>query len=94
MQLKGRLTRLDDFARVGLDEQLPAVQMSQNILEATQGLGQGQGVLVEEVIALPLEFGVLLLLEDKDYVSSDGIRLHTAQASRSDNETGTTESKT
>ena len=56
------LTRLDNFARIGLDEQLPAVQMSQNILEATQGFGEGQCVLIEEVVALPLELGMLLLL--------------------------------
>jgi hypothetical protein len=56
------LTRLDDFTRVGLDEQLPAVQMSKNILEATKGFSEGQGMLIEEVIALSLELGVLLLL--------------------------------
>lgn len=70
------LTRFDYFARVGLDEKLPAIQMSQNILEAAQCFGEGQGVLIEEVVALSLELGVLLLLEDKDYVSSEGIRLH------------------
>lgn len=75
-QQKVTLTRLDNFTRVGFDEQLPAVQMSEHNLEATKGLGEGQGVLVEEVIALSLELGMLLLLKDEDYVASDGIRLY------------------
>jgi hypothetical protein len=73
------LTRFDNFTRVGLDEQLPAVQMSKNILEAAERFSEGQGMLIEEVIALSLELGVLLLLKDEDYVSSDRIRLHNKQ---------------
>jgi hypothetical protein len=51
--------------------------VSENKLEATQRFSQGQCVLVEEVIALPLELGMLLLLENKDDISSDSVRLHT-----------------
>lgn len=76
---EGRLTRLDNFTGLGLDKQLPVVQVSENKLEATKGLSEVQGVLVEEVISLSLELGMLLLLEDEDNVSSDSIGLHKAQ---------------
>jgi hypothetical protein len=76
------LTRLNNFTRVGLDEQLPAAQMSKNILEPAERFSEGQGMVIEEVIALYLEFGVLLMLKDKDYVSSDRIRLHKKQRIR------------
>jgi hypothetical protein len=71
-------TRLHNFARVRFDQQLPVIQVSQNKLEATQRFSQGQCVLVEEVIALSLELGMLLLLENKDDISSGSIRLHTS----------------
>ena len=49
--------------------------MCKNKLEPTESLSQRQGVLIKEIIALSLEFGVILLLEDKYNVSSDSIRL-------------------
>jgi hypothetical protein len=55
---------------------LSVIQVSQNKLEATKRLSEGQGVLVEEVITLSLELGMLLLLEHKNDVSSHSIRLH------------------
>ena len=50
--------------------------MGQNKLEAAERFSQGQSVLIEEVLALSFELGMLLLLEDKDDVSRDSIRLH------------------
>jgi hypothetical protein len=72
----GSHTRLDNFTRIRFDEQLSVIQVSQNKLEATKRLSEGQGVLVEEVITLSLELGMLLLLEHKNDVSSHSIRLH------------------
>jgi hypothetical protein len=49
--------------------------MCKNKLEPAESLSQRQGVLIKEIIALSLEFGVILLLEDEYNVSGDSIRL-------------------
>ena len=70
------LTRLDNLPRVRLDEELPSIQMGQDEPEATKSLGETQSVFIEEVLTLSLELGMFFLLENKDYISSDCIRLH------------------
>ena len=50
--------------------------MCKNKLEPTESLSQRQGVLIKEIIALSLEFGVILLLKDEYNVSGDSVRLH------------------
>jgi len=49
--------------------------MCQHKLEATKSLGKREGVLIEEVITLSLELGMILLLEHKNNVTCLCIRL-------------------
>ena len=49
--------------------------MSQNKLEAAKSLSQGERVLIEQVIMLALEFWMLFLLQDKDNIPSNCVRL-------------------
>ena len=69
------LTRLDDFSGIGFDKKQSAIEMLDRSLEATQSLSQCQIVVHEKIFPLSLEPSVLLLLEDKHYVSRDRIRL-------------------
>mmetsp|Transcript_3453 Transcript_3453/g.8731 ORF Transcript_3453/g.8731 Transcript_3453/m.8731 type:complete len:375 (-) Transcript_3453:387-1511(-) len=64
---------LHDLAWGGLDEQLPAVKVRDVELEAAERLHKRNLLLHEQVGALPLEDGVLLLLTDEDDVT--GIRI-------------------
>ena len=57
------------------DEELPAVQMRQYKLEAAERLHKGQRMFVEKVVTLPLKLRVFLLLQDKDNISCDSVRL-------------------
>ena len=62
---------LDHSAGGGLNDELAAVELLDDDLEAAEGLAEGEALLHAEVVALALEDGVLLLLEDDDDGAGD-----------------------
>mmetsp|Transcript_28636 Transcript_28636/g.61605 ORF Transcript_28636/g.61605 Transcript_28636/m.61605 type:complete len:354 (-) Transcript_28636:369-1430(-) len=62
--------RLQDLARLGLDDEDPVVEVLHLHLEAAERLAERDFPLYVEVVALALEFGVGLLLQHKDHVAS------------------------
>lgn len=76
-----QLTRLDNFPWLGFNEKLPAVEVSQGKLEATECFTKRQGMFNKQIITLPLKLGVLLLLQDKHYVPGNCVRLQYSKLS-------------
>lgn len=66
------ITRFNDLPMVRLDEKISAIQVGED--EGKESFGQRECVLYKEVFSFSLE-GVLFLLNDKHYISRDGVRL-------------------
>lgn len=64
-----QLAGLDHLPRLALDVEGTAVHVRNDELEAAKGIGEGHGVVDEEVLAVTGEDRVLLLLQDNDDVA-------------------------
>jgi len=57
--------------------------MCQHKLEATESLSKREGMLIEDIITLSLELGMNFLLENKNDITCNCIRLQTQKKSKS-----------
>jgi hypothetical protein len=62
-------TWLNYLPRACLDEKLSTIQMRQGEADTTQCFSQSQNVLHKQIITFPLELWVLLLLQNKYYIT-------------------------
>ena len=67
------------FTHIRLNKKLSAIKMGYHKSEATQGLGQRQSMIKEQVITFPLEFRMILELEYKHKVPCLYVGLHIHQ---------------
>ena len=66
---------LHELAWLRFDQQLAAVEVGELHLKAAQSLNQGDRALNVEVGALPLERGMLLLLQHEDHIARVCVRM-------------------